>query len=261
MSGEPGPAHIAQYGYTGASVWGYPVDGAGNNCTNYAAFRLSRNGASNAGNLGNAGDWASNAGAKGFAVNGVPAVGAIAQWNFGSAYAPQFGHVAYVEEVTASDIALSDSNWQGGSKRWRVSRGDRQWPSNFLHIRDVAGGVPLPPSGRRPASDVNGDGRADILWLEGTRLSVVGGQADGRLGQFQTSNGPIGKPDWAGVGDVNGDGRADILWLEGTRLSVVGGQADGRLGQFQTSNGPIGKPDWGAPGYAPLSVAGPVARG
>ena len=34
---------------------------------------------------------------------------------------------------------LSDSNYQGGSKRWRVSPSDRQWPSNFLHIKDVAG--------------------------------------------------------------------------------------------------------------------------
>lgn len=140
LCNQSGIGCISQYGYTGQSVWGYPVDVKGNNCTNYAAFRLSRNGASNPGNFGNAGDWAGNASAKGFPVNGTPAVGAIAQWNYGSAYAPSYGHVAYVEEVTGSDILLSDSSWNGGSKQWRVKPGEVQWPSNFLHIRDVAGG-------------------------------------------------------------------------------------------------------------------------
>ena len=46
---QSGIGCISQYGYTGQSVWGYPVDGGGNNCTNYAAFRLSRNGAVNPG--------------------------------------------------------------------------------------------------------------------------------------------------------------------------------------------------------------------
>jgi surface antigen len=128
---------ISNTGYAGRSTWGYPVDGAGNNCTNYAAFRLAQNGAGNPGNLGNAGDWAGNARAKGFAVNGSPAAGAIAQWSYGSAYAPSYGHVAYVEGWDGATLTLSDSNWQGGSKRWRVSPGDRFWPNNFLHIRDA----------------------------------------------------------------------------------------------------------------------------
>lgn len=128
---------ISNTGYSGRSVWGYPVDAAGNNCTNYAAFRLAQNGAANPGNLGNAGDWAGSARAKGFAVNGNPALGAIAQWNYGSAYAPSFGHVAYVEAWDGSTLTLSDSNWQGGSRRWRVSPGERYWPNNFLHIKDA----------------------------------------------------------------------------------------------------------------------------
>ena len=136
---------ITEYGYTGESVWGYPVDAAGNNCTNYAAFRLSQNGASNPGNLGDAGNWDTSARDKGFAVDGTPKVGAIAQWDHGSAYAPEFGHVAYVEEVTDTEIALSDSNFEGGSKRWRVSRNDEFWPSNFIHIKDVEPPVVDPP--------------------------------------------------------------------------------------------------------------------
>ncbi|HET8983321.1 MAG TPA: hypothetical protein VFN47_11585, partial [Pedococcus sp.] len=37
-------ACIAFSGYAGRSVWGYPVNARGNNCTNYVAYRLARNG-------------------------------------------------------------------------------------------------------------------------------------------------------------------------------------------------------------------------
>jgi hypothetical protein len=76
----------------------------------------------------------------------------------------------------------------------------------------------------RGVADVNGDGKADIIWqhdagwlavwlmngfnvLSGTLLSVPS----------------IADPNWviAGAGDVNGDGRADILWQN---------KADGGLG-------------------------------
>ena len=78
---------IASTGYPGTSVWRYPVNGTGNNCTNYAAFRLKKAGLRDPGNLGHAGLWAGAARRKGFRVSRVPAVGAIAQWNFGSSYA------------------------------------------------------------------------------------------------------------------------------------------------------------------------------
>ncbi len=134
---------VSNTGYSGRSVWGYPVDGQGNNCTNYAAYRLSKNGAANPGNLGNAGDWATNARAKGFRVDSTPKVGSIAQWSSTSSYAPGSGHVAYVEAVNGSTISLSDSNYKltarsrGGSSRWTVTRGEGQYPNAFLHIKDV----------------------------------------------------------------------------------------------------------------------------
>jgi surface antigen len=136
-------------GYYGASTWGYPVTGGGHNCTNYAAYRLSKNGASNPGNLGNAANWANNARYKGFTVNNIPVAGSIAQWN---AYTPggpsQYGHVAYVEAVYSDRILITESNWSGtwngiyypngwGSKRTIYRTGDNQWPSNFIHIRDI----------------------------------------------------------------------------------------------------------------------------
>jgi len=125
---------ISKTGYDGTSYWYNPVDRTGNNCTNYAAFRLSRKGVVNPGNLGDATDWARNAKNDGIRVDRRPAVGSIAQWPDTGNFAPVWGHVAYVEAVNRRRIILSDSNWQGGSKRWRVNRGDPEWPKKFIHF-------------------------------------------------------------------------------------------------------------------------------
>jgi surface antigen len=206
---------ISNTGYAGRSVWGYPVDSAGNNCTNYAAFRLAQNGAGNPGNLGNAGDWANSARGKGFRVDGNPALGAIAQWNYGSAYAPSFGHVAYVEDWNGSTLTLSDSNWQGGSRRWRVSPGERFWPSNFLHIRDAGAN----PTGAYDLAASPTPGRVRVAGWSFDRDNVaqsiemhvyVGGPAGtaGAEGRAFTANG--GRPDVDAVHHVGAAHGLDV---------------------------------------------------
>lgn len=133
-------------GYAGKSVWGYPVSSKGTNCVNYVAYRLARNGVARQSTLGNGGSWASNAKRRGFRVDKTPKVGSIAQWSYGSAYAPGYGHVGYVEEVTSSYVVISDTSYSGGySSRWRVPKGDRNWPSNFIHFKDI--GYQPPASG------------------------------------------------------------------------------------------------------------------
>lgn len=132
-------------GYAGKSVWGYPVNSSGNNCVNYVAYRLAKNGVPQQSNLGNGGDWAGRAKARGFLVDRTPRIGSIAQWNYGSYYAPSAGHVGYVEEVTPGYIVISDSSWSGGSYRWRIPTGDPNWPNNFIHFKDTA--YQPPPSG------------------------------------------------------------------------------------------------------------------
>lgn len=128
---------VSYSGYLGKPVWGYPVNSSGNNCVNYVAFRLAKNGVTQQSTMGNGGSWATNAARRGFRVDQRAAPGAVAQWALGSAYAPSMGHVGYVEEVTASYIVISDSSWGGGySSRWRVARGDRNWPTNFIHFKD-----------------------------------------------------------------------------------------------------------------------------
>ena len=134
-------------GYAGKSVWGYPVSSRGTNCVNYVAYRLARNGVARQSALGNGGSWAANARKRGFRVDRTPKVGSVAQWNYGSAYAPSYGHVGYVEEVTSSYIVISDNSYSGGySSRWRVPKGDRNWPSNFIHFKDMAYQPPKPGS-------------------------------------------------------------------------------------------------------------------
>ena len=138
-----------EFGYTGQRPWGYPVDNWGNNCTNYASFRLNKDGVPNPGNLGNAADWAANARAKGITVDGTPAVGSIAQWVSGN-------HVAYVDWVSAdgNQIAVSESGYDGPqagipngppsmSGRSIINRNSTRvgsspsykWPDNFIRFR------------------------------------------------------------------------------------------------------------------------------
>ncbi|GAA2744146.1 hypothetical protein GCM10009868_20680 [Terrabacter aerolatus] len=129
---------IERFGYYGQRAWGYPVDAWGNNCTNFSAYRLARDGVSNPGNLGNAMDWDTSARAKGFAVDQRPRVGDIAQWNS--------NHVAYVDWVSAdgNTVAISESGYGGTvlgatytsmSGRRILTRGTYSWPSNFIHFR------------------------------------------------------------------------------------------------------------------------------
>jgi surface antigen len=129
---------ISYSGYAGKPVWGYPVGPTGNNCVNYAAYRLSRNGVPTLSGMGSGGSWATSARARGYRVDATAKVGSIAQWNYGSSYAPSQGHVGYVEEVTPSYIVISDSAWSGYSSRMRIPTGDRNWPSNFIHFKDQA---------------------------------------------------------------------------------------------------------------------------
>ena len=67
--------------------------------------------------------------------------------------------------------------------------------------------------GRRQSSDVNGDGKADVVWRNTrdstTAIWLMNGTA------IASSGFPAGVPlAWQikGVGDVNGDGKADVIW-------------------------------------------------
>ena len=89
------PKLTAFYGAANGYSFGY--------CTWYVANRRSV-----PSNWGNANQWYYNAQASGFSVGSTPVAGAIA-WS-GAGY---YGHVAYVESVSGSNVNISEMNFNG----------------------------------------------------------------------------------------------------------------------------------------------------
>ncbi|HXP19900.1 MAG TPA: CHAP domain-containing protein [Streptosporangiaceae bacterium] len=135
------------YGYgahDGAMYWRmFP----GDNCTNYVAYVESRvyHVATPRYLLGDGGQWALVARSHGVLVNHTPTVGAVAEWNGGSAGIGGAGHVAVVEEVGPRRryIVISQQNMSADRDGydWTLIRAGypsdewQEWPSNFIHFR------------------------------------------------------------------------------------------------------------------------------
>jgi surface antigen len=93
--------------YTGPTYAGDLYDYG--QCTYWAALRRSQVGRPVPGNWGNADTWASRASASGFLVDHSPSVGAVMQTTAG-----EYGHVAYVESVSAGGSwTISEMNFKG----------------------------------------------------------------------------------------------------------------------------------------------------
>ena len=205
-----GNACVAHTGFnTNARYWGQWSNARGN-CTNYVAFRVSSNGGAYPKPTGNAITWADavrrTSGAA--AVNGTPAVGAVAWWGSRKG---QDGHVGYVEQVSGNTIWVSDSVWNWGSRRYTATPGTANWPDAFLHIKDAPGASPPPAT----------PGAGTGFYL---RDANNGGSATHTIGYGRPGDFPI-------VGDWNGDGidtpgviRGGNQWL--LRNSLNGGNAD-----------------------------------
>ena len=118
-------------------------------CTSFVAWRLiNDNGVAFGNNYGgvhwgNADHWDDAARALGIRVDDVPAVGAIAQTDFGTA----LGHVAWVSAVDGDTVTIEEYNYgfasvngRGGSRRYNT----RVVPASdfcYIHIRDLGGDV------------------------------------------------------------------------------------------------------------------------
>ena len=101
----------------------------GHNCTNYVAWRLTRDGVQEPSYLlGNARSWADRAKRHGVPVSTTPQVGAVGAW-------PGRNHIVYVEQVGPGWLLLTEDSWS--SKRYRryIARvGERNYPTKFIHF-------------------------------------------------------------------------------------------------------------------------------
>ncbi|MCP4270046.1 MAG: hypothetical protein GY777_31475, partial [Candidatus Brocadiaceae bacterium] len=83
----------------------------------------------------------------------------------------------------------------------------------------------------RAMSDVNGDGKSDIIYINETDFSVYLSQGDGTFGPRIADAGGV---DFVGytraMSDVNGDGKSDIIYINETDFSVYLSQGDGTFG-------------------------------
>ncbi len=200
-----------------SSYWGAY---AGHNCTNYAAYMMTINGAATPNyQLGNASHWAWNASQHGVPVNQTPTAGAIAQWDSNAGGTGPDGHVAYVEAVNGNSITVSEDVYSTGPFRWRtITTGDAKWPTNFIHFKDQPNSNP--GSSARHLSDVDHNGASDLVLVtneptggSGATMLVSTWQGFWQLPAQWWRDPTVG---WAGitpfVGDVNGDGNADYVF-------------------------------------------------
>ncbi|MDN5744249.1 MAG: CHAP domain-containing protein [Nocardioidaceae bacterium] len=139
-------------GYSGCRSDGYSDSGysavnnkmywrmySGHNCTNYAAYRIIKDGGPKErpwSGGGNASEW-------GLQMRKItdktPNVGAIAWWGRYDNGSGSAGHVAYVEKVVSStEIIVSQDSW-GGTFSWRrITKSSGRWPTGFIHFTDEA---------------------------------------------------------------------------------------------------------------------------
>jgi len=238
-------------GYTGQTVW--RSTGPGHNCVSYVAYMLQRNGSERPweGRLGDGSDWDEHARAAGYAVDTIATVGAIAQWDGGS------GHIAYVDEVTADAIVVTEDNYSGYSSARRIARASTTFAeAEFLHIRDLpttptddvlwateAAGTAMwwgltegAPFRSVPTSlgvtsldapvtgDLDGDGATDLLLHPpgSTRARIAWGDGRGGFSAPSARSVPASGRADALVGDLDGDGADDVVWYgEGTATDAV----------------------------------------
>lgn len=103
----------------------------------------------------------------------------------------------------------------------------------------------------RQLTDVNGDGRADIVAFGEGATYVALGQADGRFGAAFVASSEFGRSAPAGgwtsddryhreLADVNGDGRADIVGFGQSAVYIALGHGDGTFAASQPVYGNFG---------------------
>ncbi len=112
--------------------------------------------------------------------------------------------------------------------RWYVSTSEE----TGLSTKAFGAWSPAVTWSREMTADINGDGRADIIGLEGANwwaaVSTPTGFVNYNLGRWP---GDAGVTD-IGIGDVNGDKKADLIWRSGN--TFYAGVSNGTSLRFVT---------------------------
>jgi surface antigen len=141
-------------------------------CVSFVAWRLNNdnhvdffntmagpNGTGSSSNKwGSAFNWGDHADEIGYPKNDSPAVGAVAWWSF--------GHVAYVAAVNPDgSITIEEYNYgiRGAyhSPLRIIPRNSGDWPTKFIHIKDIIDSPGTDAGGDFPETDTDGDGVPD----------------------------------------------------------------------------------------------------
>ncbi len=115
------------------------------NCTDYVAWKLINNGveSSKVSGLGSAGAWDDNATKKNISISSVPKVGSVG-------VDERYGHVVYVENVSGSNITISEYNWGStGSYGTRTGTSANLGLSEFIDFENSSN-LHLPESTYKP---------------------------------------------------------------------------------------------------------------
>jgi surface antigen len=240
--GLPSPADEAgKGGFCSSADNGYrSVLDASSYCSGYCtAYAWTRRPDAALRGLGNAVTWYARAAAKGIPVGSRPVVGAIAWWD--GRVGGGFGHVAYVEAVTASSVTVAEMNVAGWNRESRrtIALGGGSAPHGYIYGGSAGSGAAPPPPSSPPSSPPPA-ARPDRMSMD-ARLHAASNEylqsADGRYRFVMQQDGnlvlygPSGRALWASntVGRgahhlrMQGDGNLVIyngadkpVWASGT---------------------------------------------
>lgn len=177
-------------GYTQCAAKGYTHGGyakvrarsfwnmtPGRSCTNYVAYRLTKNRlVARPPGTDAARTWGDAARKAGVTVTSRPRRGDVAWWKAGKGLAGPKGHVAVVERVRADgSIVVSEDN-MNRTFMWRIVRRGSQWPSGFVRYPTSDGspsGALLSMNADGGVVTVRGSASEPDRWGRGVRYTVA----------------------------------------------------------------------------------------
>lgn len=187
-------------------------------CTSWVAWALHDRNGFEIPFHANAVDWSTRAATYGYVTNATPSMGSVAWWN-GQPWNGGFGHVAYVDSISAdgNTVTISEYNGPSGPGDYGTRSINKSAVSGYIHFQDV------------PSYPDAADGRSDlIVGRSPGGFAMAFGTANGMLAEGPVSLANWTVPSWAGIGDFNGDGRLDVLDAQsGGGFSVAIGQTNG----------------------------------